>query len=210
MEGDFGAVRLALAEDFFSEVEAGGGGGDAAAFAGEDGLVAFSVGGIIGAADVGRERDVAVGFDGLPFVFGMKADAAFPMLQAIFNDGVEAGREFDDGAGGKFAAGTNEGAPGIAQLFGEEDFDAAGVAGAVADEAGLEDAGVVEDEKVAGFEVGREVAEQAVLPGLGAPVEHQHAGAVTLYWGLLGDQFVRKVIIECREVQTLRLSTCEY
>ena len=147
VEGYFGANGaggFAAFHCFIGEVQAGGGGGDAAAFAGEDGLVALGVGYIIGTADVGRERDVAVGFDGLPFItmyWGMQADAAFAMLEALFNDGVEAGREFDDGAGGEFAAGTNEGAPGIAQLFGEEDFDAAGVAGAVADEAGLEDAG---------------------------------------------------------------------
>ena len=43
VEGYFGAFGLALPEDFFGEVETGGRGGDAAAFAGVDGLVALGV-----------------------------------------------------------------------------------------------------------------------------------------------------------------------
>ena len=49
------------------------------------------------------------------------------------------------GAGMLCAAGADKGAPGIAHLFGKEYLDATRVAGAVADEAGLKDAGVVED-----------------------------------------------------------------
>jgi len=172
VKGYLGTVHLALAENFLGKVEAGGGGGHAAAFAGEDGLVTLGVGCVIGAANVGRERDVAMSFDCLPFVFSMESDAAFAVLEPFLDDGVETGSEFDESAGREFAAGTDEGAPGIVQLLGEKNFHAAGVAGAMADKAGLEDAGVVEDEEVAVLQVGREVAEQAVLPGLGSPVEY--------------------------------------
>ena len=198
VEGDFGAIGLAPLEDFFGEVEASGGGGDAAAFTGVDGLVALGVGFVIGAANVGRERDVAVGLDGVPLVFGVEADAAFAVFETLLDDGVEAFGEFDLGTWGKFAAGADQCAPSVAELFGEEDFDAAGVAGAMADESGFEDAGVVEDEQIGWLEECGEVFKRAVFPGFGLAVEDQHAGTVALFRGLLGDQLFGEVIIELR------------
>jgi hypothetical protein len=196
VEGYFGAAGWALLEDILGEMEAGGGSGDTASFAGEDGLVAFGVVCVVRSADVGREGDVAVGFDGLPFVFGVEADAAFAVFKAFFDAGFEARRELHHRAWREFAAGSYKGSPGVAELFGEEDFDAAGVAGAVADEAGFEDARVVEDEEIGGLEVAGEVAELAVLPGLGFPVEDQHAGAVAGSGRILGDQLLGQFIIE--------------
>ena len=65
--GDVGA-GAALVEDLRREVQAGGGGGDGAALAGEDGLVALAVGGAVAALDVGRQRDVAGDVQFLPEV----------------------------------------------------------------------------------------------------------------------------------------------
>ena len=83
-------------------------------------------------------------------------------------------------------------------MFGEENFDAAGVAGAMADESGFEDAGVVEDEEIGWLEECWEVFKRAVFPGFGFAVEDQHAGTVALFRGLLGDQRFGEVIIELR------------
>ena len=210
VERDFGAAGRALIENVLGEVEASRGRRDAAAFPGENGLVAFRVGRVIGTTDVGWERNVTVRLNGVPVVIGIEPDAAFAVFETLLNNGVEAGGEFDARTGRKFASGADERSPGVAELFGEEDLDATGVAGTVTDEAGFEDAGIVEDEKVVGVEVCGEIAKCAVLPGLRLAIEDQHAGAVALRQGMLGDQLLREVIIELREVQTLRLTTCAY
>ena len=46
------------------------------------------------------------------------------------------------------------------------------------------------------------VAKGPVFDGLGFAVEDQHAGAVALSGGLLGDEIVGQFIIEERKVQT--------
>lgn len=139
---------------------------------------------------------MAVGFNGLPLVGGVEADAAFAVFKALLDDGVETGGEFDDGAVGEFASGADEGAPGVAELFGEKDFDAAGVAGAMADKAGLKDARVVEDEEIVLLEVGGQVSKLTVLPGLGGTIKHQHAGAVSFGGRILGNQLLGQFIIK--------------
>ena len=141
---------------------------------------------------------MAVRLDGVPFVFRMEADATFAVFETLLNDGAKAFGEFHLRAGREFAARADEGAPGIAELFGEKNFDAAGVAGAVADEAGFKDAGVVEDEEIGWLEVGREVFKRTVFPGLCFAVEDQHAGAVAVFGGLLGDQRLGQFIIKLR------------
>lgn len=149
--GDCGALFAAGGEGLGCEMKAGGGGGDGAGFLGVDGLVAFGVGFGIGAADVGRQRDVAVGLDGGPGVRSMEADVAFTGFCAVENFGVEVIGELDFGSWREFLAGFDQGEPfGFCDVDGvdEENFDFAGEAGAVAEEAGGKDAGVVEDEGV--------------------------------------------------------------
>lgn len=102
--------------------------------------------------------------------------------------------------------GLDEGVPvcGTA-LAGKEDFDQAGwgggvalgaQAGAAGEKAGGDDAGVVEDEEVAGTEEAREVEETAVGEGTGGAVDGEHAGGVALGGRVLGDEFGGQVEVK--------------
>ena len=175
-------------EDFGGEMQAGGGGGDGAFVGGEDGLIAFAVGGLLVTLHVMREGEVAVAI----FV-----DGAIPGDEsvAIFED-------FLDGACGvaegdlvlefEAFAGFDHAAPeGGAVGFEAEDF-----AVVVGEEAGGDDAGVVEDDAVLGLEVGGEVAEEAVFDEAGGAVDDQHAGGGAVGKGGAGDEFRGQVVVE--------------
>jgi len=94
---------------------------------------------------------------------------------------------------------------GVGEALGEEDFDLAGGGGAfrLRGEAGAggveargENAGVVEDEEVAGSEELWEIDEEAVCKGSGAAVEGHHAaGAADSGW-VLRDEVFGKVVVE--------------
>jgi hypothetical protein len=133
VECDFGGIDAALAEaveNFGGEVESGGGGGDGTGVAGEDGLVAITVVGGIGARDIRREGDVADTFeDGEEIIDGMEADVTFAELGASDNFGLEfvALAEEEALADSDFSAGTNQALPivGIAgKLAGEKNLNA--------------------------------------------------------------------------------------
>jgi hypothetical protein len=90
-------------------------------------------------------------------------------------------------------------------LFGEQDFNEAGGlgraglrarSGAGGEEARGQDAGVVEDEEIAGLEELREVGEEVVAEGAGGAVEDQHPAGAALGGRVLGDQFFRQVEVE--------------
>ena len=90
-------------------------------------------------------------------------------------------------------------------LFGEEDFDEAGGlgraalgvrAGAGGEEARGQDAGVVEDEEIAGLKELREVGEEVVAECAGGAVEDHHAAGAALGGRVLGDEFYRQVVME--------------
>src|ERR1035441_5856692 len=60
-------------------MESGGGRGDGAFFAGEDGLIAVAVGGRIGAFDIGRQRDVTDALEGgIKIGSALEADGGLP------------------------------------------------------------------------------------------------------------------------------------
>ena len=139
--------------------------------------------------------------NGLPFVGSFQPHAAFAVFQSLFNDSAEAGCELHDSSRGELAPGPYEGAPAVAHLFGQEDFDAAGETQAVSDEPRLEDARVVEHHRVARFHERREVPEEPILPGASGSIEHQHARAVPFDGRILGNQLLGQFIIELREVQ---------
>ncbi len=175
-------------EDFGGEMQSGGGGGDGAFVGGEDGLIAFAVGGLLVTLHVMREGEVAVAI----FV-----DGAIPGDEsvAIFED-------FLDGACGvaegdlvlefEAFAGFDHAAPeGGAVGFEAEDF-----AVVVGEEAGGDDAGVVEDDAVLGLEVGGEVAEEAVFDEAGCAMDDQHAGGGAVGEGGAGDEFRGQVVVE--------------
>jgi len=90
-------------------------------------------------------------------------------------------------------------------LFGEEDFNEAGglgraVLGARADAGGEEargqDAGVVQNEEIAGLEELREVGEEVVAKCSGCAVEDQHTARSALGGRVLGDEFGGQVVME--------------
>ncbi len=65
-----------------------------------------------------------------------------------------------------------------------------------ADEAGGDDAGVVEDEEVTGRKEARQVGEGVVADLARRAAQHQQARGVAARGGLLGDQLLGQVVIE--------------
>ena len=103
-------------------------------------------------------------------------------------------------AGAHLAAGVNQRFPGESvgrDGLGQEDFDFSSRAMlAAAVEAGRQNAGIVEDEAVVGFEVGREIAEDAVFPLAGGAIDHEHPRRGAVGQRFLGDEIVGEVVVE--------------
>ncbi len=70
---------------------------------------------------------------------------------------------------------------------------------------GRKDAGVVEDDEIAGLQKVREFAEQTIRIAAAGALQVQHAGAVTGGEWLLGDEFAGKVEIEIGNPHGVRL-----
>jgi hypothetical protein len=215
--GGFDAALADAVEDGGSEVEAGRGSGDRSGGLGIDGLITLAVGGGIGAGDVGWERNVAdaieeseeiVWIGVVRSVERLEADAALSEFGAGEDLGLQiiVLSEEEAFADADLAAGANQALPIVGvggELAGQENFDASvkkvaggGIAradglsvGAFAAtvETGGKDAGVVEDEQIAGVKQVGEVAELAVGITAGA-LQVEHAGSVALGEGLLGDE----------------------
>ena len=90
-------------------------------------------------------------------------------------------------------------------MFGEEDFDEAGglgrvvlrvQTGACGVEARGKDAGVVEDEEIAGGEELREFGEEMVGEGAGVAREREHARGAACGGRMLRDELGRKIVVE--------------
>ena len=113
---------------------------------------------------------------------GVEANGALTKLGTVQDFGGEVVGDHDAFTGGQLAAGTDESLPGKTvggNRFGEEDLDAAGcilvMALAMSVESRGENAGVVEDEAVAGMKEGRKIAEHAIFPLAGGAVHYKHA-----------------------------------
>lgn len=107
-----------------------------------------------------------------------------------------------------FAAGSNEALPIVwvgCELASEKDFDAAVGAFAAAVKPGRKDAGVVEDDEIAGLQKVGEFAEQAIGMAAAGALQMQHARAIAGSEGLLGDEFVGKVKVEIGNPHGVRL-----
>ena len=128
---DFDAAIMDAGQNFRSEMKARGGSGDRSAFAGVDGLIAFAVGGRIGARDVGRERDVSQLFEDAEKVFhGLKADAALAEPGAGDHFGLQDIRLAEEKALSHpdFTAGAHQALPFVriaGKLRGQQDLDVA-------------------------------------------------------------------------------------
>lgn len=75
-------------------------------------------------------------------------------------------------------------------------FEAEDFAVVVGEEAGGDDAGVVEYDAVLGLEIGGEVAEVAVFDQAGEAVDDHHAGSGAIGEGGAGDEFRGQVVVE--------------
>ena len=188
-------------EEVWGEVEAGGGGGDGAFVAGEDGLVVAGVGfgGAGGAGDVGGQGEGAGGVEGLGE--GVAVEIEAQRDAAVFVAGGDGGGEGVAGVDGERVAGAEAagvagqrvpGAVGEGAIEGEAD---AGVA-AAGGELGGDDAGVVGDQQVAGAEQRGQVADDAVVPAGGRDVEQ--ASGVARAGRFVGDAFGRQIEVEIR------------
>ncbi len=212
---DFDAGEAQAGEDFGGEMEAGGGSGDSRAAGGVNGLVTLTVGELVFAADIGRERNVSQAFDGGAGVArgGIEAEAA----QAVHSAGQNSGDEFAIGeadalAGADFAAGTNQSFPdGWLEFAEEKDFDGrrkqlrggAGRRGggqAASEEAGGKDACIIEDHELIAAKERGKIAEAAIVEFAGGQIEEQEARGIARIQGTLGDGMGREVVIEIGKV----------
>jgi len=122
-----------LCKNIRSEVQAGGGRGNGAAFACKDGLIADTIEVGVVAMDVRRQWRMADGVEhGEEVVNWRELEQTLTELATLEDFGFErdgaGGRGKDEAlADGNLAAGANESAPAVvARRFGEHDFDAAG------------------------------------------------------------------------------------
>jgi hypothetical protein len=112
------------------------------------------------------------------------------------------GEDFHDAAGG----GSDAALVADSELFPRADhalpaggcvgFEAQDFVAFVGEEAGGDDAGVVEHEEVAGEQELGDFAEGAMLDLPGGAVDHHHAGRGTISEWLAGDEFRREMVVE--------------
>ena len=166
VQGEEGVVEIG--EDFGREMEPGGGRGDGAVFFGVDGLVAVAVGFVGFAFHVVRQGEVAVFFE---VGRGVPLDETFAFFVGLEN-GAGAPADFYGAAGFHLLAGPDE-APPMVWVGGvgadELDFFVVGK------EARRDDFGVVEDEKMVGWEEFGELTEVVVGDLSGSAIDEHHA-----------------------------------
>lgn len=203
VEGEFDDAAAAgadLVEHFRGKVESGGGGGDGAGMFGVDGLIAFGV--VLGevvAVNVGGEGWFADVLKGVENGVGSGGADAVQSVGTVFEDFEgETAVKADVGADFRAAAAFHHHQPfavGVFERFDKEAFHlTAGVFVAVG--AGGNDAGVVEDEGVAGADEVGKVVDDAVGPGTGGAVQAKHTGLIPLFGGMLRDETFGKIVIE--------------
>jgi len=230
VQGYIDSLDLALAdavEDFPREMKASGGGCHRSTLLRIDRLIPLTIMGGIRTRDIRREWNVADAVKGSEEIDdGLKTDAA----QAEFRAGEDLGLQFiplaekQAFAHADFAAGPNQAFPIVGlggELVGQENLDAAAEeiacrrivradrVGAGAFAAAIEprwkDAGVVENEQVAGLQELREMAEQAVGTAAGGSLQVEHAGTIASGKRFLGNEVVGKMEVEVGNQHGLRL-----
>jgi hypothetical protein len=141
----------------------------------------------------------------------LKAEVALAELSARQDLGLEfiLIAEEEAFADSNFATGTNQTLPivGIScELTSEKDFDAAASGFAASEESRWKDAGIVEDDEIAGLQKVREFPEQAIGMSAAGALQVQHAGAVAGGERFLRDEFDGKVEVEIGDLHAVRLS----
>jgi len=154
-----------------------------------------------GGEDFGGEE----GLGGAGFRGAVKEEEGFAGADLAGGADEDAPEIFGRMGGGAGGLGFGLGFVLVCDLFGEEDFDEAGglgraVLGARADAGGEEarwqDAGVVENEEIAGLEELREIGEEVVAECSGGAVEDEHTAGAALGGRVLGDEFGGQVVME--------------
>ena len=105
-------------------------------------------------------------------------------------------------AGAHLAAGVNQSFPGESvrrDRLGQEDFDLSRAMLAAAVKPGGQHAGIVEDEAIVGFQIGREVAERAIFPRARGAIDDEHPRPGAVGKGFLGDEIAGKMVVEIRQ-----------
>src|SRR5688572_165443 len=139
--------------------------GHGARLPGINGLVPLGIGWRVGAMDVRRERHVTVRLDGFLDRYGrVEADDTRPALGDFLDMHVEARRDVDDASRAKFSAGMYEGFVLSVRTGWPQEQDFGGRARiAVTEQTGAEDAGRIQDDRVAS---GNELDEVREVPML--------------------------------------------
>ena len=224
--GSLDAALTNSVENLWSEMETGGGRRYRSALLGINGLIALAIAERIRARDVGRERDVADAIEHgekvIVILEEVKANVALAEFSACEDLGLQfIGVQFiliaekEAFADSDLAAGTNQALPVVGidgELAGQKNFDAAvkeiasgriaranrlgASAFAAAEEPRWKDAGVVENDEIAGLQKVRKFTEQAIRIIAAGSLQAQHAGAVAGGEGFLGDEFAGKVEVE--------------
>ncbi len=203
MEGEFDDAAAAGAdflEHFRSKMKAGGGRGDGAGVFGVDGLIAFGI--VLGeviAVNVGGQGRFTDVLEGVEDGVGAGGADTVQSVGAVFeNLEGEAAVKADMGADFRAAAAFHHHQPfavGALHRFNKEAFHlTAGVF--VTMGTGGNDAGVVEDQGIAGADEAGKVVHNAVGSGAAGAVQTEHAGLIPFLGGVLGDEAFRKIVIE--------------
>src|SRR5579875_432364 len=203
-----------LSERLRRKMQPGGGRGHRSALAGKDRLIAFAIGGLVGAMDIGRQRNVpdAVA-NGEDIPDRRKLNEALAVATAIEHLGFEnnlavRSRKNQPLPDGDLAARPHERAPFIfARGLGQHNFDAAGwlilfsAQGAAREEPCRNDAAVIEHQQIARLQQRGKLRKRAVAKCACDAIHDQHAALASLGRRLLRYQLLGQVEIEVRNTQ---------
>src|SRR2546422_8434435 len=212
---DFETVCPEAVENFPGEMQPGGRSSDGARLLCENSLVALTVGGLIEAINVRRQRHVAQALErGVEVLPGMKAERALSEFSAADDFGLQfALAKYHVFARGQFPSRMNQRFPNVRlQLTSQQDLDwraqefalhARLLGGrlcanprAASQQTGRDHSrGIYDYHFVAAEQVGQ-LPELPVLPGASCAVQKQHARGVALGKRTLRNEFGRKIVVE--------------